>query len=542
MNSPVHRLFDARLEDLGPRTSDAGPRTSDAGPRTLRDSWRLTRETPSASPCSAPPPKPQSAVGWWVVGVFGRDKCPLSWENRVCKQPIRLTQEGTVVVKPVSQSLGGFRVVFDDDRAVASAGLVLPVTLGRRLGLDAALDASVSGRDRRGDPNGSAKAMTLISSLLAGGEFISDVGMLHAGATRRVLGGDLMSSSRCGEWLRCLSNTDVSGLSLANNALLEAGWSRHLGPEITDPAVLIIDVDGTHIDTFGVAKEGTRKRSYEGRYGYTPLVCAEASTGQVIAGQLRTSNAAPARDAGSFLADTFTQLRAITGPAKPVVLRADSGFYTKDVVDTCRRHNIRFSITMRLFPPIRRRIETIDNTEWALTETAPNRQVHIAEIAYAMKGRSDSTPPVQCRLIVKRTTTSKDTGAAQTRLFDLVDYHAFITDQPGDAAGLAERHRQHAVIEATIRDLKHGMALNHMPSGSYLANAGWLQLNIIAYNLALLTTRTITNQTLRLKTIRHRYLTIPGRITTTARTTTLHLPTNWPWEHHYKTALNTLAA
>lgn len=84
-----------------------------------------------------------------------------------------------------------------------------------------------------------------------------------------------------------------------------------------------------------------------------------------------------------------------------------------------------------------------------------------------------------------------------------------------------------------------------MPSARYQANAAWLQLNIVAYNLARLTSRTITQQPLTIKTIRHRYLTIPGRLTTGARTPTIHLPTNWPWAHQYTTALThtrTLAA
>lgn len=44
-------------------------------------------------------------------------------------------------------------------------------------------------------------------------------------------------------------------------------------------------------------------------------------------------------------------------------------------------------------------------------------------------------------------------------------------------------HRQHAVVENAIRDLKYGLALNHMPSGKFGANAAWLALNVIAHNL-----------------------------------------------------------
>ena len=66
-------------------------------------------------------------------------------------------------------------------------------------------------------------------------------------------------------------------------------------------------------------------------------------------------------------------------------------------------------------------------------------------------------------------------------------------------------------------------------SGSYTANAAWLQLNSLAHNLCRYTNQLITTRHLTTKTLRYRYLTLPGRITTGSRTTTLHLPAQWPW-------------
>jgi hypothetical protein len=45
-------------------------------------------------------------------------------------------------------------------------------------------------------------------------------------------------------------------------------------------------------------------------------------------------------------------------------------------------------------------------------------------------------------------------------------------------------HRRHAEVENTIRDLKYGVGLNHLPSGRFAANAAWLTLAVIAHNLA----------------------------------------------------------
>ena len=141
---------------------------------------------------------------------------------------------------------------------------------------------------------------------------------------------------------------------------------------------------------------------------------------------------------------------------------------------------------------------------------------------------------------MRRITTPADASDPQLRLFDLVDHHAFVTDQTGKPETLWRRHNHRAVIETTIRDLKHGLGLNHFPSGSFTANAAWLHLNTLTHNLLRSTNQLIAPTPMVAKTLRYRYLTTPGRITTGSRTTTLHLPTTWPRQPHITSALTTI--
>ena len=62
-------------------------------------------------------------------------------------------------------------------------------------------------------------------------------------------------------------------------------------------------------------------------------------------------------------------------------------------------------------------------------------------------------------------------------------YHAFITDRTGALLEVEADHRRHAEVEATIRDLKYGVGLNHLPSGRFGANGAWLACNVMAHNL-----------------------------------------------------------
>ena len=249
-------------------------------------------------------------------------------------------------------SASRFRVRFDDTKAVAFAGLLLPARLAEAFGLEAAIDRLVSGKGRHRRSNSGAKALTVVASLLAGGEFFADVALLASGATQNVLPHRVVSASRCGEWLRSLESDDIAGLAEANRKLVARGWRNQLGPvTVTKGTPLLIDIDSTHIETFGKAKEGATTRNYLGAKGYHPLLCAEASTGQILGAELRRGNTADANNAAGFLDTTLGQLRVVIGADQTVVLRADSGFYTGEIVDVCRRHRVGYSITVRQFPP-----------------------------------------------------------------------------------------------------------------------------------------------------------------------------------------------
>jgi hypothetical protein len=141
----------------------------------------------------------------------------------------------------------------------------------------------------------------------------------------------------------------------------------------------------------------------------------------------------------------------------------------------------------------------------------------------------------ELRLIVRRV---KPTPGSQLSLLVDFSYHAFVTDRAGDTILLEADHRRHAVVEDAIRDLKYGVGLNHMPSGRFGANAAWLAFNVIAHNMARWTSRIGFGETLiATDTLRRHHLMMPGRLSTSARKQTLHLPLNWPWADDFNDAL-----
>jgi hypothetical protein len=138
------------------------------------------------------------------------------------------------------------------------------------------------------------------------------------------------------------------------------------------------------------------------------------------------------------------------------------------------------------------------------------------------------------RLIIRRTRLV----GAQAELWPDWRYFPFITNRTEPLQTVEAEHRQHAVVELAIRDLKD-QSLAHFPSGRFNANAAWTVIGCLAHNLLRWTSVIgLPHTTIRAaRTVRRRLLTLPGRLTTSARRWTLHLPARWPWQHDFVRAL-----
>jgi hypothetical protein len=149
----------------------------------------------------------------------------------------------------------------------------------------------------------------------------------------------------------------------------------------------------------------------------------------------------------------------------------------------------------------------------------------VAEIAQTMVGHQ--------RLVARRTRRV----APQAELWPDWRYFAFISNRT-EALGIVEaEHRQHAVVELAIRDLKDH-ALAHFPSGKFNANAAWTVFACLAHSLLRWTGLIgLPGATIRAaRTVRRRLLALSGGLTRSARRWPLHLPARWPWQDDFKRA------
>jgi hypothetical protein len=433
-----------------------------------------------------------------------------------------------------SHTLDRLDTAFDGTHLVADAGLLLPATLTQHLGLRELVDEHLDLGERPGQANRGDKLLTLVMSALAGGDCIDDANALRAGGTERILGFNVKAASTLGTFLRSFRWGHVRQLDRVSRELLARAWAAGAGPG-SQP--LTIDLDSTICETYGLAKEGATRFTYTKVRGYHPLLAIAAGTGDVLMARLRGGNANAGRSAGHFLRETIGRVR-FAGATGQLTMRADSGFYAHSVVKVCRAMQVRFSITIRQHASIRRRIEALPEAAWTPIPYWIDGGADVAETTYTPFADQKDAAPV--RLIVRRV---RPTPGSQLAAFVLYDYHAFITDRDGETLELEADHRRHAEIENAIRDLKYGVALNHLPSGRFAANGAWLAIQVIAHNLARWTARIgLGAGIVTTKTLRRRLFGLVGRLTRSARRLTLHLPARWPWMVGWTAALERLRA
>ena len=234
---------------------------------------------------------------------------------------------------------------------------------------------------------------------------------------------------------------------------------------------LVVDMDSFVGEVHGYAKQGATF-GYTRQRGYHPLLATRADSGEVLHIRLRKGSANSARGALRFVDELIARVTR-AGATGPKLLRADSGFWSNRIFERLQRAGWQYSIGVRMQPHVRAAIEQIPDSDWrALADYPDTGEAQIAETTLA--GR---------RLIVRRTRLI----GAQGELFPDWRHFAFVTNRTEPLVLVEAEHRQHAVVELAIRDLKD-QALAHFPSGKFNANAAWTVIACLAHNLLRQTT------------------------------------------------------
>ena len=251
----------------------------------------------------------------------------------------------------------------------------------------------------------------------------------------------------------------------------------------------MIDIDSFVGEVHGYQKQGA-SYGYTKQLDYHPLVAIRGGSGEVLhirnrKGKANTQRGNPrfvdellarVRRAGAantqrgnprFVDELLARVRR-AGATGTILIRADSGFENHKLFKTLDARGVEFSIGVKQRKPIRALIEEIDEDAWiTLADYPEGGEAQIAE-----------TKLHGWRLIARRTRLV----GKQADLFPNWQYFAFATNRTEPLLLIEAGHRDHAVVELAIRDLKD-QALQHFPSGRFAANSAWTVIAALAHNL-----------------------------------------------------------
>jgi len=313
-----------------------------------------------------------------------------------------------------------------------------------------------------------------------------------------------------------------------NNRLLQQfiHWPNHRSR-------LILDLDSTVVTVFGRqegAEVGYNPR-YRGKRSYDPLLCLEANSSFLWDTELRPGNAGTWAGSVELLATCFGSLPPVI---RELRVRADAGFGYGPVLDILEARPAEYAVVARMTPSLKRalgglRYERV-NPRW--------------ELAQFEHHPGDWRQGRRC-VVARRPIEETD---PEPTLFTLERYlyRAWFTNVPLTPAGVWHFYDGRAGMEPRIRELREDFAIKRVPTRAFAANALYLEVIRLAYNLVTAFQRSCLPeewQHLTLSKLRHKLFWLPGQLTRPQHRPTLRL-TNSPmlqgWTDQIRERVNKL--
>jgi hypothetical protein len=419
--------------------------------------------------------------------------------------------------------VGKFNICFRSERLTSHAGVVLLHDFAQRLGVEGLLEEELRVKIReRGYGEGQAIG-SLVYNVILGGEHLSDLEVLRGDAgTQELMGAEaVLAPTTAGEFLRKFDIGDVHDLQRVHLRL-----QQRVRPQQTSPTCTL-DLDSSIYEQASTHKEGSTK-AYNGEIGYHPLFAFWAEEGELLFSHLRRGSAYTARNVLWFLRETLKRVP----PEMPTNLRADSGFYSKAVVEWCETHGITFTITADQTAPLLETIGVVPERSWRpLPEYALSE---VAEVRYQPTGWGQLY-----RYVVKRELAEKASGELYWK------YHVVVTnDEERIASEVMGWHLRHADMENAIKEHKSGFGLEKLPTQRFHANWAYLLIGQLAFNLVAWFKRLVLPpgyQRVTIKTLRHRLLNLAGKLVHTARRCFLVISDHYRYQAVWRFAMSRLA-
>ncbi|MGH2887138.1 MAG: IS1380 family transposase, partial [Solirubrobacteraceae bacterium] len=329
---------------------------------------------------------------------------------------------------------------------VSHAGTVLLAEVADRTGLTGGLSTALAATRERRSAHAPGRVLRDVAVMLAdGGDCVTDLEGLRG---QQRLFGAIASETTTHRTLKAINETVLAQVRRARAAARARAWDAGARPDS-----LTLDIDATLLTAH--SEKDRAAGNYKHGYGFHPIGCWLAETGEALAAVLRPGNAGSNTAEDHFKVLTLALAQLPAGDLdRGMLVRTDVGGCTHAFAGDCRDAGIRFSIGHPVDEPIRDRILEVPEAQW-IRAVDSDGQVRDGAWVTELTSRLDlSAWPEGTRLIVRR---ERPHPGAQFTIFDEHGYRhtCFITDQTdADIAALEMRHRQRARVEDCIRNAK----------------------------------------------------------------------------------------
>ena len=232
---------------------------------------------------------------------------------------------------------------------------------------------------------------------------------------------------------------------------------------------LTFDLDSTVFGHQEGAEVGYNPR-YRGKRSYDPLLCLEANSSFLWDVELRRGDAGTWAGSEELLACCF-----LSSPSaiREFRVRADAGFGYGPVLDILEARSAQYAVVARMIPSLKRALR-------GLRYEPMNARWEIAEFEH----RPHDWPHARRCVVARRRIEETDPEPTLT-LFTLERYvyRAWHTNLSLTPAGVWHFYDGRAGMERRIREIREDFALPKIPTRAFAANALYLEVIRLAYNL-----------------------------------------------------------
>lgn len=418
-------------------------------------------------------------------------------ERRLAGKPAKPTGQPAFAASNIHYEVG------DRDRGLAHGGIGAFHLLARRIGLIEAIDDKLHLLKFHLPYHESDHVLNFAYNALCDGTCLQDLELrrrdevyLDALGTRRI-----PDPTTAGDFCRRFKEADVRTLLDVFHGVRQRVWARQPAEFF---ALARIDMDGTLVGTTGECKAGIGL-SYDGTWGYHPLVVSLANTGEVLGVVNRPGNR-PSHEGAAAEVERVVKV-CLDGGFQKVLLRGDTDFSQTKHLDrwtvdarvqfifgldcTANRHFLADELPETCWQPLQRRPRYEVKTEpRAKPERIRERIVREREYKNIVLQSEDVAEmpyrPVACRkdyrLIAVRKNLSVEKG--QLKLCDNYRYFFYLTnDRESPASEIVFEANARCDQENLHAQLKGGVRALTAPVDSLESNWAYMVMTSLAWSL-----------------------------------------------------------